>query len=324
METNHAWTVSCSSPLFRLRPAGASPMAPQPLPCDRSARPAAGKTDLAIGDPGALDLAVLSVDSASLYAGMDIRHRPSPQRLQRPGVLRHELLECAHRIGRSTSTTSARPQTPASAAEGASGYGLPWWAGKRLSPPGPDPGTRAPAVPPQPALRDQLGAPGVRPGCTNCLPRPTRSPPPGLPLTDSVRTVRALEVLYATGRPLTGQRKRNPPPWRCCSNSASIQPDLPSRYRRAQRQLVQRRPARGETAALIGSLRQLCPAASTRSAIRESQAGPWPAKLKEKPGHRSYRSGRTRQYANGPAHLVSACQHQPPASEGQEFCWDRP
>jgi len=67
-------------------------MAPQPLPVIVLLGPtAAGKTDLAIEIAGALDLAVLSVDSRQLYAGMDIG-TAKPTALQRARV-RHELLE---------------------------------------------------------------------------------------------------------------------------------------------------------------------------------------------------------------------------------------
>jgi tRNA dimethylallyltransferase len=48
---------------------------------------------------------------------------------------------------------------------------------------------------------------------------------------DAVRTQRALEVIYATGRPLSSQRCQQPPPWRVLE--LGLQPtDLAERIRR--------------------------------------------------------------------------------------------
>jgi tRNA dimethylallyltransferase len=74
---------------------------------------------------------------------------------------------------------------------------------------------------------------------------------------DAVRTQRALEVLYATGRPLSSQRRQQPPPWRMLE--IGLQPiDL--------RERIQRRTARmyeeglvEETAALVARFGADCP-----------------------------------------------------------------
>jgi len=123
---------------------------------------------------------------------------PSPQRCSGPGYS-NELLERAHRIGRSTSTTSARPQTPSIAARGgAFGVGLPGGRSGLLPPalnPGPSPrpcqtsaallpawgawsGQRQPRCPGRPDRRPRpencppgrVGANRARPGCLLCPP----------------------------------------------------------------------------------------------------------------------------------------------------------
>jgi tRNA dimethylallyltransferase len=74
-------------------------------------------------------------------------------------------------------------------------------------------GMTPPAVPPQPQLRAQLEALG-QPLCHQLL--CTADPTAGARImpNDAVRTQRALEVLYATGQPLSSQQGATPPPWR--------------------------------------------------------------------------------------------------------------
>ena len=70
-----------------------------------------------------------------------------------------------------------------------------------------------PGVPPQNKLRDQLSNLG-QVECWNllklCDPQATNS----INSSDKTRTIRALEVFYATGKPMTLQQFKNPPPWR--------------------------------------------------------------------------------------------------------------
>jgi tRNA dimethylallyltransferase len=74
---------------------------------------------------------------------------------------------------------------------------------------------------------------------------------------DAVRTQRALEVLYATGRPLSSQRRLQPPPWRVLE--IGLQPTN-------LRERIQLRTARmyeeglvEETAALLARFGAECP-----------------------------------------------------------------
>lgn len=211
---------------------------------------ASGKTDLAIALARALDLAVLNVDSRQLYRGMDVgTAKPTPA--QRAAA-RHELLDlrdprqpinlqefCA--LGEAVIAAElARPRSgpPMALLAGGSGLYL-----KALTQ-----GLRPPAVPPQPALRRQLEALG-QPICHQLLAGADPVAAARIAPADAVRTQRALEVLYATGRPLSDQQGSEPPPWRVLELGLDP-PDLRQRIQRRTEALY----AGGlveETAALI-------------------------------------------------------------------------
>ena len=71
----------------------------------------------------------------------------------------------------------------------------------------------APDVPPQKALRSQLEKLGQE-KCWEllklCDPLLTKK----INYADKVRTIRALEVFYVTGKPMSAQKSQNPPPWK--------------------------------------------------------------------------------------------------------------
>jgi tRNA dimethylallyltransferase len=90
-------------------------------------------------------------------------------------------------------------------------------------------GLQPPAVPPQPALRAQFEALG-QPLCHRMLQEADPQAAARIAPADAVRTQRALEVLYATGRPLSEQQRRCAPPWRVLE--LALDPaDLPERIR---------------------------------------------------------------------------------------------
>ncbi len=175
---------------------------------------ASGKTELAIALARALDLAVLNVDSRQLYRGMDVG-TAKPNRAQRAAA-RHELLDLREPdrpinlqefcdLARSALATEfARPRSgpPLALLAGGSGLYL-----KALSQ-----GLQPPAVPPQPELRRQLEALG-QPLCHQLLQGSDPAAAARIAPADAVRTQRALEVLYATGQPLSSQQRATPPPW---------------------------------------------------------------------------------------------------------------
>lgn len=176
---------------------------------------ASGKSDLAVALAQALDLAVLNVDSRQLYRGMDIG-TAKPTAAQRQAV-RHELLdlrdpdhpinlqEFVQLAGAAVEAELQRPRAQRPMALLAGGTGLYLKAITQ--------GMAPPAVPPQPVLRAQLSALG-QPVCHQLLQRADPVAAARIAPADAVRTQRALEVLYGTGRPMSGQQGSNPPAWR--------------------------------------------------------------------------------------------------------------
>ncbi|MEB3263170.1 MAG: tRNA (adenosine(37)-N6)-dimethylallyltransferase MiaA [Synechococcus sp.] len=172
---------------------------------------ASGKTDLGIALAERFDLAVLSVDSRQLYADMDIG-TAKPTAAQRARV-RHELLDLRppdqpltlQEFRGLALEAIAREHARRGVALLVGGSGLYLQALTQ--------GLEPPAVPPQPQLRAQFTALG-QPGCHALLRQADPEAAARIAPADAVRTQRALEVLYATGRPLSQQQRRNPPPWR--------------------------------------------------------------------------------------------------------------
>ena len=172
---------------------------------------ASGKTALAIELARALDLAVLSVDSRQMYRHMDVgTAKPTPAQRAR---VRHELLDLSDPDQPLTmqeftalagaAIAAAHQRRGVALLVGGSGLYL-----KALLA-----GLQPPAVPPQPALRAQFVSLG-QPVCHQLLRQVDPAAAGRIAAADAVRTIRALEVLYATGRPLSAQQGQAPPPWR--------------------------------------------------------------------------------------------------------------
>ena len=171
---------------------------------------ASGKTALGIHLAQALDLAVLSVDSRQLYREMDIG-TAKPTAAQRAAV-RHELLDLRHpnqpinlqefRAAAEAAIAAEHARRGVALLVGGSGLYL-----KAIIQ-----GLQPPAVPPQPRLRAQLDALG-QPLCHRLLSTADPAAAARIMPNDAVRTQRALEVLYATGQPLSAQQGAVAPPW---------------------------------------------------------------------------------------------------------------
>jgi len=194
---------------------------------------ASGKTALAIELAQALDLAVLSMDSRQLYRQMDVG-TAKPTAAQRRQV-RHELLDLRDPDQPINLQEFVLLAQAAIAAEhrrrgiaflvGGTGLYL-----KALLA-----GLQPPAVPPQPQLRQQFTALG-QPHCHRLLALADPEAAARIMPLDAVRTQRALEVAYATGRPLSQQQRRNPPPLRVIE-LALDPPDLAQRIGSRTQQL---------------------------------------------------------------------------------------
>jgi tRNA dimethylallyltransferase len=183
----------------------------QPLTIALLGPTASGKTDLAIALAETLDLAVLSVDSRQLYRGMEVG-TAKPSAAQRRRV-RHELLDLRDPDQPITLQEFTALAEAAIAAEhrrrgvallvGGSGLYLQALLA----------GLAPPAVAPQPDLRAQFAALGQA-HCHSLLRQADPAAAARIAPADAVRTQRALEVLYATGRPISSQQGRRPPAWR--------------------------------------------------------------------------------------------------------------
>ena len=191
--------------------AGEARGAEQPLVIVLLGPTASGKTALGIELAQALDLAVLSVDSRQLYTEMDIgTAKPTPA--QRAAV-RHELLDL-RRPDQPINLQEFRAEAEQAIAAEHARRGIALLVGgsglylKAITQ-----GMRPPAVPPQPQLRAQLEALG-QPLCHRLLREADPIAGARIMANDAVRTQRALEVIYATGEPLSSQQDAAPPPWR--------------------------------------------------------------------------------------------------------------
>jgi len=236
----------------------AAPASTLPLTIALLGPTASGKTDLGIALAEALDLAVLSVDSRQLYRGMEVG-TAKPTAAQRARV-RHELLDLRDPDQPITLQEFTAIALAAIEAEhrrrgiallvGGSGLYLQALL-EGLTPP---------AVAPQPQLRAQLAALG-QPLCHSLLRQCDPQAAARIAPADAVRTQRALEVLYATGRPISSQQGRQPRAWRVLE--LGLHPtDLEQRIRARTRALYAGGLLR-ETAALLERFGEQCPLLDT-------------------------------------------------------------
>ncbi|WP_413441512.1 tRNA (adenosine(37)-N6)-dimethylallyltransferase MiaA [Synechococcus sp. MIT S1220] len=208
-------------------------MPSQPLVIVLLGATASGKTALSLEIAERLAVPVINVDSRQLYRGMNIgTAKPTPSQQAR---VPHHLLDLRNPDQPITLQEFQNEAEPLIEQElehkgmallvGGSGLYL-----KALIS-----GLRPPAVPPQPALREQLSQLGQ----STCHPLLRAADPEAaarIAPADSVRTQRALEVLYATGEPITAKAKKIPPPWRVLELGLDP-PDLRQRIGRRTEQL---------------------------------------------------------------------------------------
>ncbi|KZR66192.1 MULTISPECIES: tRNA (adenosine(37)-N6)-dimethylallyltransferase MiaA [Prochlorococcus] len=172
---------------------------------------ASGKTALGISLARHLKLDVLNVDSRQLYRDMSVgTAKPTPDQQRQ---VAHQLLDLRAPDQPITlkefqsiamaAVTQSIAQSRMALLVGGSGLYL-----KSLIK-----GLRPPGVAPQPGLRQQL----QHLGQAICHPLLRQADPTAakrIAPADSMRTQRALEVLYATGRPISAQQESIPPNWR--------------------------------------------------------------------------------------------------------------
>ena len=215
-------------------PPSPGPKGEQPLVIALLGPTASGNTALGIALAQALDLAVLSVDSRQLYQEMNIgTAKPTPA--QRAAV-RHELLDL-RRPDQPINLQEFRAEAERAIAAEHARRGIALLVGgsglylKAITQ-----GMTPPAVPPQPQLRAQLEALG-QPLCHQLLVSADPTAGARIMANDAVRTQRALEVIYATGLPLSSQQGAAPPPWRVLELGLNP-PDLKQRISQRSAQLL--------------------------------------------------------------------------------------
>ena len=183
----------------------------QPLVITLLGPTASGKTQLSLEIAEQLGLPVINVDSRQLYRGMDLgTAKPTAEQQAR---VPHQLLDLRdpdEPITLQEFQAEAMPCIEAVLEQhgmallvGGSGLYL-----KALTQ-----GLQPPAVAPQAQLRDQLTTLGQG-VCHPLLQEADPEAAARIAPADAVRTQRALEVLYATGRPMSAQATATPPPWR--------------------------------------------------------------------------------------------------------------
>ncbi|NKB75379.1 MAG: tRNA (adenosine(37)-N6)-dimethylallyltransferase MiaA [Synechococcus sp. s2_metabat2_7] len=172
---------------------------------------ASGKTALALEIAEHFQLEILNIDSRQLYREMDIgTAKPTAEQQRR---VTHHLLNL--RSPNQPITLQEFQQEAAAAVNQVlQDRGVAFLAGgsglylKALTQ-----GLQPPAVPPQAELRRQLEALGQT-RCHQLLQQADPQAAAKIAPADAVRTQRALEVLYASGKPMSEQQSSNPPPWR--------------------------------------------------------------------------------------------------------------
>ena len=172
---------------------------------------ASGKTALALKLAERFELEILNIDSRQLYKEMDVgtakptfeqraqipHHLLDLRRPDQPITLREFQDEALAAVNRSLE------QRGAAFLVGGSGLYL-----KALTA-----GLKPPSVAPQPPLRQQLTQLGQG-TCHQLLMQADSEAGQRIASADAVRTQRALEVLYATGKAMSLQTSTSPPPWR--------------------------------------------------------------------------------------------------------------
>ena len=172
---------------------------------------ATGKTGLSLAIAPRLQAHILSADSRLVYRELDIG-TAKPTAAEQAQVP-HHLIDLS--LPTATVTVAdyqAQAQALIQVAH-QSGAWVPWLVGGTgLYIDAVVKGLRIPPVAPQPALRSQLERLG-QPHCYALLQQVDAIAAQRIHPNDSVRTVRALEVAYVTGRPLSAQQGQHPPPY---------------------------------------------------------------------------------------------------------------
>ncbi|MEL6384413.1 MAG: tRNA (adenosine(37)-N6)-dimethylallyltransferase MiaA [Cyanobacteria bacterium J06626_18] len=185
---------------------------------------ATGKTGLALALAERLSIAILSADSRQVYRKLDIgTAKPSmAERCQAP----HYFIDiCEPTDTLTVAEYQHRAQRLIELLQD-SGEQLPWLVGGTgLYISAIVDGLQIPPVAPQPALRSQLKCLG-QPQCYQMLQQIDPDAIQRIHPHDAIRTIRALEVAYVTGKPLSALQGQSPPIYPILYLGLDCDPDI--------------------------------------------------------------------------------------------------
>ncbi len=211
---------------------------PRPLLLAIVGPTAAGKTALAVQLAQRLSGEIISADSRQIYRGMDIgTAKPTPA--EQAAVPHHLIDICNPNEPYSLATYQAQVQQALAAiyARGNTPL-LVGGTGQYLA--AVLEGWQVPAVPPQPDLRAELEAYAAQHGAVALHLRLRAVDPQAassIEPTNVRRMIRALEVFYVTGKPISQQQTRQPPPYQIIT--LWLDPPRPLLYQRIDRRVDQ-------------------------------------------------------------------------------------
>ena len=170
---------------------------------------ATGKSGVALALAGRLQSSILSADSRQVYREFDIG-TAKPTAVDRTCVPHHLIDICDPTETMTLADYQQQAQNLIAAVDFPVSPPLLLVGGTGLYIKSVVRGLKIPRVAPMPELRSQLAELGQS-QCYAMLQQVDRSAAEKIHLNDPVRTLRALEVFYATGRPISEQQGENPP-----------------------------------------------------------------------------------------------------------------
>ncbi|MEG4090591.1 tRNA (adenosine(37)-N6)-dimethylallyltransferase MiaA [Microcoleus sp. Pol12B4] len=170
---------------------------------------ATGKSGVALALAGRLQSSILSADSRQVYREFDIG-TAKPTAVDRTCVPHHLIDICDPTETLTLAEYQQQTQKLIAAVDFPVSPPLLLVGGTGLYIKSVVRGLKIPRVAPMPELRSQLAELGQS-QCYAMLQQVDRSAAEKIHLNDSVRTLRALEVFYVTGRPISEQQGENPP-----------------------------------------------------------------------------------------------------------------